>query len=66
MTSPLRSQVALIGLDWGTSSLRACLKAGASGFGLGSALFKPGQGAGQLRQQAQAFQRRWAELAAAS
>ena len=42
------------------------LQAGASGFGLGSALFKPGQGVEQVRQQARAFQQRWAELTAIS
>lgn len=40
------------------------LQAGASGFGLGSALFKPGQGVDRIRQQAQAFRQRWVELAA--
>lgn len=42
------------------------LQAGAAGFGLGSALFKPGQGVEQVRQQARAFQQRWAELTAIS
>ncbi|MGE8321081.1 MAG: 2-dehydro-3-deoxy-6-phosphogalactonate aldolase [Comamonas sp.] len=46
------------------ANMAAYLQAGASGFGLGSALFKPGQGVAQIREQALAFQQRWAELAA--
>ena len=38
--------------------------AGAAGFGLGSALYKPGDGATQTRAKAAAFRTAWARLAA--
>lgn len=46
------------------ANMAGYLQAGASGFGLGSALFRPGQGLAQIRRQALAFQQRWAELSA--
>lgn len=38
--------------------------AGAAGFGLGSALYKPGMAAAEVARQAQEFQRHWRALAA--
>lgn len=38
------------------------VEAGAAGFGLGSALYKPGQGADQVAVQAAAFQQAWQAL----
>ena len=39
------------------------VKAGAGGFGLGSALYKPGDDAHAVREKAAAFRRAWARLA---
>jgi len=39
------------------------VKAGAAGFGLGSALYKPGDGAGAVREKAAAFRAAWRSLA---
>ena len=41
------------------------VKAGAAGFGLGSALYKPGDSAHAVREKAAAFRRAWAALAQA-
>lgn len=65
----------LIGLDWGTSSLRAFLfdaqgritpenmavyrDAGADGFGLGSALYRAGDDADTVERKARAFFVAW-------
>jgi 2-dehydro-3-deoxyphosphogalactonate aldolase len=45
-------------------NMQPFLDAGAAGFGLGSALYKPGQGAADVGVNAQAFQRAWQALAA--
>ena len=39
--------------------IRSLLRAGASGFGLGSALYKPGQDAAATRSHADAFVNGW-------
>jgi 2-dehydro-3-deoxyphosphogalactonate aldolase len=41
------------------ASLEPWLKAGASGFGVGSSVFKPGQTPDQVRRQAEAFSAAW-------
>jgi 2-dehydro-3-deoxyphosphogalactonate aldolase len=41
------------------SSMAAYVAAGASGFGLGSALYRPGDSAGSLREKAAAFATAW-------
>jgi 2-dehydro-3-deoxyphosphogalactonate aldolase len=43
-------------------TMRPWMEAGANGFGLGSALYKPGQGAGEVSAQAHAFGRAIGEL----
>ena len=43
-------------------SMAAYVKAGAAGFGLGSALYKPGDTAAQVREKAAAFRAAWARL----
>ncbi len=43
-------------------NMAAYWRAGASGFGLGSALFKPGQGLEQIARQAQALVQCWQQL----
>ena len=40
------------------------VKAGAAGFGLGSALYKPGDSAAQVRAKAAAFRAAWAQISA--
>lgn len=45
-------------------SMAAYAKAGATGFGLGSALYKPGQSASELADQAKAFVTAWRALGA--
>jgi 2-dehydro-3-deoxyphosphogalactonate aldolase len=40
------------------------VKAGAAGFGLGSALYKPGDGPAAVREKAAAFRVAWARLKA--
>ena len=45
-------------------AMAAYVKAGAAGFGLGSALYKPGDDATRTRAQAAAFRTAWARLAA--
>jgi 2-dehydro-3-deoxyphosphogalactonate aldolase len=42
-------------------SMSAYRAAGANGFGLGSALYKPGFDAGQVAERARAFVRAWRE-----
>ena len=46
------------------SGMAAFRQAGASGFGLGSALYAPGLSASQVRQHAQDFVAAWQALAA--
>jgi 2-dehydro-3-deoxyphosphogalactonate aldolase len=41
-------------------NMAAYLSAGATGFGLGSALYAPGRSAAQVQETAQAFVRAWA------
>lgn len=43
----------------GTGNMAAYRQAGASGFGIGSSLYKPGMTAAQVRAQAQAFAAAW-------
>lgn len=43
-------------------SMEAYLQAGATGFGLGSALYKPGDTASQVAEKAKAFQAVWMKL----
>lgn len=43
----------------GTGNMAAYRQAGASGFGIGSSLYKPGMTAAQVRAQAQAFAATW-------
>ncbi|MDF1792285.1 MAG: 2-dehydro-3-deoxy-6-phosphogalactonate aldolase [Thalassobaculaceae bacterium] len=45
-------------------TMAAYVAAGASGFGLGSALYKPGDDAPTVAKNAEQFQTRWAELSA--
>jgi 2-dehydro-3-deoxyphosphogalactonate aldolase len=44
-------------------SMAAYVAAGASGFGLGSALYKPGMTAGEVRARAAGFVAAWREIA---
>ena len=44
------------------SSLAAYRSAGASGFGIGSALFKPGMAVAEVHQQALRFRQAWTDL----
>ncbi len=56
----LRPPVALLPVGGITpDSIAAYAAAGASGFGLGSALYKPGDGAGDVARQAAAFMQAW-------
>ena len=48
----------------GTASMAAYRQAGASGFGIGSSLYQPGQSAQQTAQAAQAFVSAWRATAA--
>jgi 2-dehydro-3-deoxyphosphogalactonate aldolase len=43
-------------------NMAAFRKAGATGFGIGSALFKPGMKAAEVHQQALRFRLAWADL----
>jgi len=44
-------------------NMAAYAAAGASGFGLGSALYKPGMAAAQVRAAADAFVKAWGDIA---
>jgi 2-dehydro-3-deoxyphosphogalactonate aldolase len=44
----------------GEDNLAAYRAAGANGFGIGSALYRPGQSAATVAQQARAFAQAWA------
>ena len=47
----------------GPDDFAVWIRAGASGFGIGSALYKPGDGAAQVRERARAMIVAWGELA---
>ncbi|MGB3276950.1 MAG: 2-dehydro-3-deoxy-6-phosphogalactonate aldolase [Castellaniella sp.] len=48
-----------------TGTMAAWTQAGATGFGIGSSLYKPGKSAQAVREDAQAFAQAWAALRAA-